>query len=85
MGVFEMVVALVLIGTAGRVAQAFAKRPKPGDGEGRMRALEATLQASELRLAQAEERMAELGDKVGFLEALLDRPDRHAPLPPPPA
>lgn len=85
MGVFEMVVALALISAAGRVAHAFAKRPKPEDAEGRIRALEAALEASELRLSQAEERVSELGEKVGFMEALLDSPERRTQLPPPSA
>jgi hypothetical protein len=82
MGVFEMVVVLVLIGTAGKVARAFAPRRLPAETEARVRALEAALQASEARLAETEERVADLGEKLVFMEDLLASPERRTPLPP---
>ena len=85
MGVFEMVVAVVLISAVAKVAQTWARRPagSPEDRE-RVRALEAELRANEARLALTEERVAELSEKLGFVEELLAAPDRQAQLPPPP-
>ena len=74
MGVFEMVVAVVLIGTVGKVLQAFAQRGARPRDDGRLGALEATLGERDLRLAQAEERIDELGEKLVFMEPLLAAP-----------
>lgn len=78
MGPFEMVVAIVLIATFGKIAQSFASRPRPSEElptRGRVEALEAHLQANDARVAQAEERVAELSEKLEFMEKLLAGPD----------
>ncbi len=84
MGVFEMVVAVVLISAVGRVAQTFARRSRGTDAATaeRIQKLEADLRASELRLSQAEEKVAELDEKLGFVENLLAAPGRASQLPP---
>lgn len=74
MGVFEMVVAIVFIGTVGKVLQAFAGRGPAPLADGRVRELEAALRASELRLGQTEARVEELGEKLEFVETLLAAP-----------
>jgi hypothetical protein len=83
MGPFEMVVLIVFIGTVGKVAQTFMARPSrlgaPG-ADDRIRVLETELRANEARLAQAEEKVAELGEKLVFVEQLLARPESHAQL-----
>ena len=83
-GVFTMVVLIVLIATAGKVVESMlARRPPRGEiGEERVRALEAEMRANEARLALAEEQVAELGEKLGFVEALLAKPAPPAELPP---
>lgn len=86
MGVFEMVVIVVFLGTVGKVAQAMLGRAPHGDAAGtadHLRRLEAELRSNELRLAQAEEKVAELGEKLHFVEDLLAKPRRAAELPPP--
>ena len=83
MGVFEMIVILTLIGTAGKIVQsALARAPRDAGAEDRIRALETELRANELRLTQAEERVAELGEKLDFVETLLTSPERMSQLPP---
>jgi len=84
MGVFEMVVAIVALGTFGKVAQSFAARGARVEAAGtaeRIRKLEAELRASEARLAQTEERVAELDEKLGFVENLLAKPGDAPRLP----
>ena len=89
MGPFEMVVLIVFIATAGKVADTLASRlgGRGGVGEERIRALEAELRANEARVVQTEEQVAQLGEKLGFVEALLAQPARpveiSAPPPPP--
>lgn len=78
-----MVVAVVLIGTFGKVAQAFAGRRGSSDADQRVRALESSLQSNEMRLAQTEERVNELTEKLGFFEELLASPERRGELPRP--
>jgi hypothetical protein len=82
MGVFEMVVAIVFIATAGKVMAARLRgRSGPagaGAGGERIRALEAALYAQETRLSLAEAQVGELGEKLEFMENLLAKP-RPAP------
>ena len=81
MGFLEMIVLVTLIGTVGKVLQAAVSRPGrglPAAAEERIRTLEAELRASELRLADAEEHVALLAEKLGFVEELLAEPP-HAP------
>jgi hypothetical protein len=85
MGVFEMVVAIVFIATVGEVAKAaFSRGPKrsAATAEKRIGEVEAELRAAELRLSQAEERVADLTDKLDFVEKLLSDPGRPQRLPP---
>ena len=86
MGIVLMVVLIVFILTLGRVAQTLLARP-PGEalggGEERVRLLEAELRANELRLTQTEDRVAELGEKLLFLEKLLEAPKDPGRLPGP--
>lgn len=82
MGVFEMVVAIVAIATAGKVARSFARTRLPAGTEAEIRALRAAVNASDVRLAQAEERVAELDEKLHFMEDLLATPERRPELPP---
>lgn len=84
MGVFEMVVALVLIATVGEVVKTAVAGRKEGAGsEARVAALEAQLQTTETRLGYAEERVTELSEKVDFLENLLAPPGAPGRLPEP--
>jgi hypothetical protein len=81
MGLFEMVVLVTFIATVGKVAEALLSRAggsSSGAGRERVDALEAELRASNSRLAQAEEKVAELSEKVEFMENLLAGP-RPAP------
>jgi F0F1-type ATP synthase membrane subunit b/b' len=85
MGLFEMVVAIVFIATVGEVAKAAMSRgPKrsAAAAEKRIGEVETELRAAELRLAQAEERVADLTDKLDFVEQLLADPGRAQRLPP---
>jgi len=87
MGVFEMVVIIVFIGTAGKVARSAFARRVDGQSESTknaLQALEDELRANELRLTNAEARVEDLGEKLRFVENLLAAPDRHATLPSPP-
>lgn len=84
MGVFEMVVLLVLIATAGKVADSFVSRRHSGPdavSKARLAELEAQLHANDARLAQAEEKVAELGEKLEFMENLLAQPQAPGRLP----
>lgn len=84
MGVFEMVVALVFIGTVGKTIQSFVERaPASGADSTRVRQLEAALNATETRLEHTEHRLAELNEKFVFMERLLAPPaeDRAARAP----
>ena len=87
-GVFMMIVLIVLIATAGKVVGTMVAGRAPRDeiGEGRIRALEEEMRANEARLAQAEEQVADLSEKLGFVEALLSKPTppREIPAPAPP-
>jgi|GEM_PF-4368540 len=85
MGLFEMIVLLVLIGTAGKVGTALVGRSSRALTTGadrRIQALEAELRAAEERLALTEDRIVDLSEKVSFVENLLDTPDRKVRLPP---
>jgi hypothetical protein len=82
MGVFEMVVLIVLIGTVGKVARAHARGRVPAGTEREIQVLRDALRANELRLGQAEDRVAELGEKLVFVEALLAKPAERSGLPP---
>lgn len=88
-GVFMMIVLIVLITTAGKVVGTMVagRTPRDGIGEGRIRALEEELRANEARLALAEEQVADLSEKLGFVEALLAKPapPREIPAPAPPS
>lgn len=78
MGVFEMVVLIVFITTAGKIVQ--SRRPRGSDAsfaKERIQSLEAELRASELRLAQTEDRVAGLDEKLDFMEKLLATPSDH--------
>lgn len=81
MSVFTMVVLIVLIGTLGKVLQSFAGRSAAPLPDGRLRELEAALRANELRLAQTEERLEEMGEKLVFVEHLLAAPAKAPELP----
>ena len=82
MGPFEMVVLIVFIATFGKVAETLVSRLAPrGAGEERLKALEAEVKANEARVLQAEEQVAELTEKLGFMEALLANPARQPELP----
>lgn len=81
MGVFEMVVAIVFIGTAGKLLRAHLGGKPAVEAGGRVEALEAALRANELRLSQTEDRVAELGEKLVFVENLLGPAAEHARLP----
>ena len=77
MGLFEMVVVVTFIATVGKVAEAVLSRSRDassGAGRERVDALEAELRASSSRLAHAEEKVAELSEKVEFMENLLAGP-----------
>ncbi len=82
MSVFTMVVLIVLIGTLGKILQGFAGRSAAPLPDGRLRELEAALHANELRLAQTEERLEEMGEKLVFVEGLLQAPAKAPGLPP---
>ncbi len=82
MGVFEFVIVIVLIGAVGRAAQAYAGKQASGGTENQIRTLEAALQANEARLTQTEEKVADLSEKLHFVEDLLARPEEHSQLPP---
>ncbi|CAN5294537.1 hypothetical protein BH24GEM2_BH24GEM2_17750 [soil metagenome] len=82
MGVFEFVIVIVLIGAAGRAAQAYAGRSASGGSNEQIRALEAALQANEARWTQTEEKVADLSEKLHFVEDLLAKPEEHSQLPP---
>lgn len=84
MGVFEMVVAIVFITTVGKVAAGAVRRRPVEIDTPRVAALEAQLRANELRLSQTEDRVAELGEKLVFVENLLDAPEQASRLAPPP-
>ena len=84
MGAFEMVVVIVFIGTVGKVAQEWAGKRSSSAAEGQIRALESALQASEARLTLKEEKVADLSEKLHFVEALLAKPEEHSQLPPSP-
>jgi hypothetical protein len=81
MGVFEMVVAIVFIGTAGKVLRAWVGGKPAVEAGSRVEALEAALRANELRLSQTEDRVTELGEKLAFVENLLGPAEDHARLP----
>jgi hypothetical protein len=85
MGVFEMVVAIVFITTVGKVVASAARRRPAEIDTPRVAALEAQLRANELRLSQTEDRVAELGEKLVFVENLLDAPEQASRLAPPPS
>lgn len=77
MGLFEMVVLVTFIATVGKVAEAMLSRTgasNSGAARERVDALEAELRASSARLAHAEETVAELSEKVEFMENLLAGP-----------
>jgi hypothetical protein len=77
MGLFEMVVLVTFIATVGKVAEAALSRTgrsAPGAAPDRVDALEGELRASNSRLALAEEKVAELTEKVEFMENLLAGP-----------
>ena len=83
MGLFEMVVVLVFIATAGKVADSFISRPRgtlDSDVKARLADLEAQLRANDGRVAQAEEKVAELEEKLTFMENLLGQPQDPARL-----
>lgn len=50
MGILEMIAAIVLIGTVGKVAQEWAGKRSSDTAESQIRALESALQANEARL-----------------------------------
>ncbi len=82
MGPFEMVVLLVLIGTIGKTIQSFAHRPRVGPGEqNRMQALEAELRSTQERLLLTEDKVADLNEKLGFMEKLLANPESAPAIP----
>jgi hypothetical protein len=86
MGVFEMVVALVFIGTTGKVLAEYfrsSRRALPPGEERRIQHLEAELRSTEERLALTEDRVNDLSDKLGFVENLLANPERKERLRPP--
>lgn len=83
MDVFTMVVLIILIGTVGKVLRSFARRSAAPLPDGRLRELEAALRANELRLAQTEERLEEMGEKLVFVEGLLEAPAKAPALPSP--
>jgi hypothetical protein len=85
MGVFEMVVILVFIGTVGKLGRAFITRSTHGISSGmesKIQALEAELRMNEERLAQTEDRVTDLTEKLSFVENLLARPTSSSSLPP---
>lgn len=85
MGVFEMVVAIVFITTVGKAIASRGRRRPMVEDPTRVAALEEALRANELRLAQTEDRVAELGEKLVFVENLLAAPGEASRLGPPPA
>jgi hypothetical protein len=82
MGVFEFVLGIMFIGAIGKVAQAYAGRRGSSGSEEQIRSLEAALQANEARLTQTEERVADLSEKLHFVEEVLSKPVEHSQLPP---
>ena len=78
---FGMFAAAVLLGHP--LAKALAARISGGKLDtGRLTALEDDLSDTRARLAAAEERLEEAGEKVAFLENLLAQPADAAALPP---
>ena len=84
MGVLEMVAVIVLIGPVGKVAQEWVGKRSSGGAESQIRALESALHANEARLTQTEEKVADLSEKLRFVEALLGKPEERSQLPPSP-
>jgi hypothetical protein len=82
MGVFEMVVAIVAISTIGRVVQSYHKGRAGGAAKAEIQELRSAVESNELRLIQAEEKVADLTEKLTFVESLLASPERHSQLPP---
>jgi hypothetical protein len=86
MGVFEMVVALVFIGTVGKTVSEYfrsSRRGLPPGDETRIRALETELRSAEERLALTEDRVTDLSEKLIFMEKLLSTPEEKGRLRPP--
>jgi hypothetical protein len=74
MGPFEMVVAITLIAAVGKFAQSLVSRPRSTDepaARQRLERLESQLQGTEARLTHSEERVADLAEKLEFMENLL--------------
>jgi uncharacterized coiled-coil protein SlyX len=86
MGVLEMIVILVFIVTAGELGKSFISRSTrsiTSGTENKIQTLEAELRANEERLGHTEERVAELTEKLSFVENLLAKPPSSSSLPPP--
>jgi hypothetical protein len=88
MFVLSMVVLIVLIASLAKVARpvsgAMADRlTREGEEQSaQLAALRAELGATEERLALAEDRIADLDEKLRFVEGLLASPERGRELPP---
>lgn len=89
MGPFEMVVIIALLGTLGklghpvvRALSARLSRPAGAVDSAQVQALRSALGATEDRLAQAEDRITELDEKLRFVEGLLEKPATANSLPP---
>jgi hypothetical protein len=86
MGVFEMVVSLVFIGTLGKVAKEYFRSGRRGPAaaeEQRIQVLETELRSAEERLALTEDRVSDLTEKLVFLERLLAEPEGRGRIDPP--
>jgi hypothetical protein len=90
-GPFEMVVIIVFLGTLGKLGQPVARalasrfsRPAGAVDAAQVQALRSALGATEDRLAQAEDRITELDEKLRFVEGLLEKPVAAPTLPPSP-
>jgi hypothetical protein len=84
-----MVVIIVLLGTVGKLAQPVVRalssrlsRPAGAPDGAQVQALRSALGATEDRLAQAEDRITELDEKLRFVEGLLEKPATGRGLPP---
>lgn len=85
MGVFEMVVLLVFITTAGKLGDQYLKRkgrPMRPEEEGRIRVLEEEVRAAEDRLSLTEDRVSDLSEKLAFVEKLLANPEERSRISP---
>lgn len=87
MSVFALVILVIVLAGLGKpIARALANRLERERGIGdaaEVLALRSALRSAEERLGHVEDRVADMDEKLRFMEGLLAKPNRGAELPGP--